>query len=100
MFFFVKDYSKVTNGIETVLSNIAEEYHGEVFIEFQEVIDFLEMFLKRLNEFIENSYDMSILGNAPLVTYYPTIIKDKGWIDITIKVGDILTCKIIKAKSK
>lgn len=100
MFFFSKDSSKITNGIEAVLSNIAEEYHGEVFIEFQEVVDFLEAFIKRLNDFIESSYDMSILGHAPLVTYIPTIIKEKGWIDITITVGDILTCKIIKAKSK
>lgn len=94
MFFFAKQTAIIQNGIDAIFSNIADEYHGQVFIEFEEVIEFIDRFIVRLKAFRDESYS----EHKPKIYFAPSSPNAKDWIDITIWVEGILTCKIIRAK--
>jgi hypothetical protein len=94
MYFFSTDQSKIESGIDLIFHNIAQEYHGTVFHEFQEVIDFIDFIINRLTLFSNDAYS----GKGPRIYFAPSHPKREEWIDITIYVEGILTCRIIKAK--
>ena len=94
MYFFSKDQAKIESGIDLIFHNIAQEYHGTVFHEFQEVIDFIDFFINRLKLFRNDVYP----ENPPKIYILPSSPKQDEWIDISIIIEGILTCRIIKAK--
>ncbi len=94
LFFFVKETASIKNGIEAVFNNIAEQYHGCYFTDLQNVIDFMDMFIKRLTDFRNESYT----ENPPKIHFAPSSLNRENWIDITIWVDGIITCKIVKAQ--
>jgi hypothetical protein len=93
LFFFVKETASIKNGIEAVFNNIADQYHGAYFTDLNQVLDFMEMFIKRLTDFRNESYS----ENHPKIHFAPSSLLRDNWIDITIWVDGIITCKIIKA---
>lgn len=94
LFFFVKETASIKNGIEAVFNNIADEYHGLTFTDFNHVLEFLEKLINRLTVFRNESYT----ENPPKIHIAPSSPNRDNWIDITIWVDGIITCKIIKAK--
>lgn len=92
-YFFVKENAPITNGIELIFNSIADEYQGKVFNDFNEVLEFMEAFVKRITDFRNESYT----GKHPKIWYAPSCPNRENWVDITIYVEGILTCKIIKS---
>jgi hypothetical protein len=95
LFFFVKETASNKNGIEAVFNNIADEYHGCLFQDLNHVLEFMDVFIKRLTDFRNESF--SEKDKHPKIHFAPSSLKRDNWIDITIWVEGIITCKIIKA---
>lgn len=97
MYFLVEEHQFQSNDFLKSVTKLVSKYHGLTFFDFQEVVDFLDVFIKKIEAIRGLHYD-SIEKPVPQVRYVPNMISEHQWIDVTIFVGELPICRIVKAK--
>lgn len=98
MYFLVQEHQFQSNDFVKSVTKLVSKYHGLTFFDFQEVVDFLDIFIQKI-EGIKELHRECLENPVQAIRYVPNMISEHQWVDVTVIFGEEFSiCRIIKAK--
>lgn len=98
MYFFVEEKFPQINDFAKSVAALINQYHGVVFFDFSEIIEFLDSLVAKLKSMESQNADE--FNRRASIQFIPKLISLNNWIDITVLIDDIPVCRIVKAKKE